>query len=163
MKRVGVFYGSTTGKTAEVAEKIAVALDYAPVKDIAEASKADLEAFDVLVIGTSTWGAGDLQDDWEGFDLSSLDLNGKQVAIFGLGDADGYADTFVDGMGVLYDAVTARGAEVIGAWSTDGYEFDESAAVTDGRFVGLVIDEDNQDELTDGRVEAWTARLKGSL
>ena len=48
----------------------------------------------------------------------------------------------------------------MGYWSAEGYEFNESKALKDGKFVGLAIDEDNQSELTDSRIESWVAQIK---
>ena len=59
----------------------------------------------------------------------------------------------------LYDAAKAAGANVIGEVSTDGYTFDDSDAVVDGKFVGLALDDINEDDKTDGRIDAWIAQL----
>ncbi|AKJ64849.1 flavodoxin [Kiritimatiella glycovorans] len=166
MKKITVFYGSTTGNTGSAAKAIAAALgDGAEARDV---SGADANAFsepDVLVLGTSTWGVGDLQDDWVGAldALKGARLAGKKVAVFGLGDQNGFGDSFVDGMRDLYDAAIAAGGTVVGACATDGYEFSESRAVVDGQFVGLVLDDDNQAGQTDARIAAWVTQLKQEL
>jgi flavodoxin I len=167
MAKVGLFYGSSTGVTKNVAEAIATELKQlciiADVKSASEASIATLTSYDKLLLGTSTWGMGDLQDDWEGL-LSSLatsNLKGKTVALFGTGDQDSYPDTFVDGIGHLYKAVKSAGAEVVGFISTDGYSFDASTAEKGGQFVGLVIDEGNQGDLTATRIKKWVASISG--
>jgi flavodoxin I len=164
MARIGIFYGSTTGNTERVAELIEAALEGADVTvaDIADVTAAELEGYDVLILGTSTWGAGDLQDDWLGslHALAAADLVGKKVALFGLGDQEGYPDTFLDALGELYERVKARGAEVVGAWPNVGYEFSESKAASNGKFVGLALDEDNQSGLTEQRVGDWVELLK---
>jgi len=160
VKDIGIYYGSTTGQTAGVAARIGALLKTAAVHDIAGACPADLERHDFLVLGSSTWGVGYLQEDWARFRLDQVDLGGKTVALFGLGDAFTYVDTFVDGLGILYDAVTARGAAVIGAWAAVGYPFVRSAALREGAFVGLALDEDNQAHLTDERLSRWTAGVK---
>ena len=116
----------------------------------------------MLILGTSTWGAGDLQDDWlsaEGI-LENADLKGRKVALFGLGDQCGFSDTFVDGVGTLFRMVQEKGAEVIGFTGTDGYDFLSSTAQVDGRFVGLILDDNNQPDLTDERIDAWCMQLK---
>ncbi|MCD8493393.1 MAG: flavodoxin domain-containing protein [Geovibrio sp.] len=106
-------------------------------------------------------GDGDLQDDWEALKkpLANADLSGKTVALFGSGDQDGYPDTFVDGIGILYDAGLLRQGDVVGFVSTDGYSYDASLAERDGEFVGLPIDEDNQADMTDERIKAWVASI----
>ena len=164
MAKVGIFFGSTTGVTEDIAHKIAEKIDGAEVFNI-DGNEDKLEDFDVLLLGTSTWGFGDLQDDWQtALDaLSSLDLKGKKVAYFGSGDQMTFSDTYVDGMGILNETVEKKGAEIIGQTSTDGYDFSESRAVKNSKFVGLAIDEVNQSDLTDERIEAWTEELKKVL
>ncbi len=63
-------------------------------------------------------------------------------------------------IGILEEKISERGGTTVGYWSTVGYEFNESKGVRDGKFVGLALDEDNQSELTDKRIENWVAQLK---
>ena len=164
MSKIGIFYGSTTGVTEEIANKISNNLEGAEVYNIS-GNEDKLNDFDVLILGTSTWGFGDLQDDWQGTldELANLDLSGKKVAYFGTGDQSTFADTFIDGIGIINDEIEKTGALVIGQTSIDGYEFSGSKAVVDGEFLGLAIDEVNQSELTDERVEKWISELKKVL
>ena len=120
---------------------------------------------DNLILGTSTWGAGEVQDDWyDGLKvIKNADLSGKTVALFGCGDSESYPDTFVGGMLEIYNAVKQAGANVIGAVATDGYTFDDSESVVDGKFVGLALDEVNEDSKTDERIDNWVAEIKPSL
>lgn len=120
---------------------------------------------DNLILGTSTWGAGEVQDDWyDGLKvIKNADLSGKTVALFGCGDSESYPDTFVGGMLEIYNAVKQAGANVIGAVATDGYTFDDSESVVDGKFVGLDLDEVNEDSKTDERIDDWVAEIKPSL
>lgn len=160
---VGIIYGSSMGNTEEVANSIAEILNGKGVENevlnVANLDPKSLSKFDSLVVGSSTWGCGDLQDDWDGFDFSSIDVSGKKVALFGLGDSQGYSDTFCDAMGILYDKFSEKDAVMIGEVSGDGYEFDESAAFRDGKFVGLALDNDNQSELSEDRVKSWLDSL----
>ncbi|MDR2849725.1 MAG: flavodoxin [Verrucomicrobiota bacterium] len=163
MKTIKIIYGSTTGNTERAAQRIASVLGGTAVA-VSQAAPADFTA-DVLVLGTSTWGLGDLQDDWSSA-LAQLDaapLQGRTVALFGLGDQLGFGATYIDGVGELYDRVSARGARVIGRWPTDGYRHDESKAVRDGAFVGLALDDDNEPGKTESRIAAWTDTLRDSL
>ena len=164
MSKIGIFFGSTTGVTEEIANKISNNLEGAEVYNIS-GNEDKLNDFDVLILGTSTWGFGDLQDDWQGTldELATLDLSGKKVAYFGTGDQSTFADTFIDGIGIINDEIEKTGALVIGQTSIDGYEFSGSKAVVDGEFLGLAIDEVNQSELTDERVEKWISELKKVL
>ncbi|MFT4113117.1 flavodoxin FldA [Silvibacterium sp.] len=159
--KVTVIYGTDYGNTRIVAEQIASRIG-GRVVEIASATSADFEDCDLLILGTPTSGCGDLQADWDGRlrSLATMKLSGKRIALFGLGDQRTYCDTFADAVGVLYDEVTRHGVEVIGATATEGYEFDRSLAVRDGIFVGLVLDEDNQQEETEARIHAWVDALK---
>lgn len=105
-----------------------------------------------------------MQDDWDNF-LSKLDENafaGKTIALLGLGDQEIYSDTFCNGIAHLYQKVSKQG-KVIGQTSTDGYTFDDSEAVVDGKFVGLVIDEVNQENMSNERIQKWIESIKGSF
>ena len=164
MSKTIVVYGSSTGTCEAIAEKIAQKLG-AEALNVQDLTAEAIAASQNLILGTSTWGAGELQDDWyDGVNvLKAADLTGKTIALFGCGDAESYSDTFVGGMGELYDAVKSSGAKLIGAVATDDYTFDDSAAVVDGKFVGLPLDDVNEEEKTDSRIEAWVAQISPSL
>lgn len=165
MKKTVIIYGSSTGTCEDLAGRIGSKLGVSDIINVTDADADVIAANDNLILGTSTWGAGELQDDWyDGVELlKSADLSGKTVALFGCGDCESYGDTFVGGMAEIYNAVKEAGAQVIGQVSTDGYTFDDSAAVVDGKFVGLALDEVNEDNLTDGRIDAWVAQISPSL
>jgi len=167
MAKIGLFYGSTTGNTLKVAEKIQQAFLPLPVglHDVRTAIAEDLKKYDLLILGTSTWHWGGLQDEWAAFEgyLDAEHLRGKKVALFGVGDQLHYAANFADGLGILYDRIKPLKVEVIGAWPCDDYEFDASAAIVDGKFVGLVLDEENQTPKTPGRIRAWVEQIKKEL
>ena len=167
MNKTCIIYGSSTGTCQDLASRIAAKLgvDNADVFDAGSISAEQLEGYQNLVLGTSTWGAGEMQDDWyDGVKaVKAANLNGKTVAIFGCGDSEGYSDTFCGGMGELYNAAKEAGAKVIGLVSTDGYTYDDSEAVVDGQFVGLALDEVNEDDKTDERIDAWVAAIKPEL
>ncbi|GAB6007901.1 flavodoxin [Bacteroidia bacterium] len=166
MSRIGIYYGSTTGNTQDVADAIAkkLGVEKADLHDVAKA-KADYSAYDVVLFGTSTLGLGDLQDDWEYYidKVKGADLTGKKVALFGCGDSSSYSDTFCDGVGKVYDVVKDKGCQLIGKVSAEGYTYDSSEAYVDGRFVGLLIDNDNEPDLTDERISGWIEELKKEI
>lgn len=167
MKKIGIFYGSSTGTTDDIAVTIAGKLGVAK-SDVHDVSKltADLvNNYDVLLLGSSTWGDGDLQDDWyDGEEvLKGLDLSGKTIGLFGCGDSQSYDYSFCDAIGVLYKDLQGTGATFVGSIPTDGYDFSESAAVVNGQFVGVPIDEVNESDKTDERLEAWIAAIKPAL
>jgi flavodoxin I len=130
------------------------------IDTIADACPEDLSQAEALILGVSTWEDGQLQSDWERFfpAMDQVDLTGKTVALFGLGNAAGFSGEFASALGLLHDKVVERGARVVGSWPADDYRFLRSAALRDGRFVGLVIDEDTEAKKTVARVERW-ARL----
>ena len=152
-KNIKIIYGSSTGNTRRAAETIAARLGAATVINVAEAGPDDFKA-DLLILGSSTWGLGELQDDWiSGIAmLDSMDLAGRKVAVFGLGDQSGFADTFVDAMGILADKAEERGASIIGQTPSSGYMHSSSAAEKDGHFCGLALDESNEPEKTPERI-----------
>lgn len=163
--KIAIFYGSTNGNTADVALKIQKRLN-TDIYDVGKLKNGDVLAkYDLLILGTSTWYDGDLQDDWESFMsyLKIADLHGKTVALFGLGDQESYGSDYVSGMRLIYDVVVEKGANVIGSWADEGYSYESSASVMDGKFVGLALDEENQSELTDGRIAIWCDQLEASL
>jgi TatD DNase family protein len=162
--RVGIFYGSTSYGTAWAAGLIHQAFgpEVADIRDIKESAAADLRGYGCLVFGTSTWGVGGLQHDWDGFmrELDRVDLTGVKAAVFALGDQVTWSTTFVNSMGIVYDKLLERGATMVGAWPTEGYAFERSGGVRDGRFVGLALDKMNQKPLTGERVRAWVEQLR---
>lgn len=164
MKKTLVIYGSSTGTCESIAEKIAskLGVEATNVGDMTADMIAEAEN---LILGTSTWGAGELQDDWyDGLEtLKGADLAGKTIALFGCGDCESYCDTFCGAIGVIYDGLKDSGATFVGSVSTDGYNFDDSEAVVDGRFVGLALDDVNEDDKTDARIDAWLEDIKPSL
>ena len=164
MSNTIVIYGSSTGTCDAIAEKIAQKLGCEAL-NVQELSADVVAQHQNLILGTSTWGAGELQDDWyDGLSvLKGSDLSGKTIALFGCGDCSTYSDTFVGGIGELYDGIKQSGAKFIGAVSTDGYTFDDSSAVVDGKFVGLPLDDVNEDDKTDERIDAWIAQISPSL
>ena len=165
MKKTVIVYGSTTGTCEDLAGRIAAKLGVDNVINVTDFNDSVIADNDNLILGTSTWGAGEVQDDWyDGIKvIKGADLSGKTVALFGCGDSDSYADTFVGGLAEIYNAAKEAGANIIGAVPTDGYTFDDSEAVVDGKFVGLALDEANEDNKTDERIDAWVAQIQPSL
>ena len=167
MDRIGIFYGSTSGNTRRVAELIRRELggEAVGLYDIGRASEEDLEQYDMLVLGAPTWNQGDLQDDWEAFisHLDAVELSGKTVALFGLGDQKAYPNAFLDALGTLYEHVKRKGATIIGRWPMHGYTFTRSSAVINGEFIGLALDEENQPDQTEPRVAKWAKMIRLGL
>jgi flavodoxin I len=164
MQKIGVFYGSSSGTTEDIAQRIAdrLGVGTADVHNVGNTPASAVGGYEVLILGTSTWGLGDLQDDWDSFlpKLKRTDLSGKIIALFGTGDSSSFSDTFCDGMGIIYNQLKTTGATFAGAVSTEGYSFDSSVAAAEGSFVGLALDEINEGGLTDKRIAQWTEQLK---
>lgn len=166
MKKIGVFYGSSTGTTSELAQKIAKKLNTeANVFDVANTKASQVLDFDVLLLGSSTWGVGDLQDDWEGFlpKLQELDLSGKLVGLFGAGDADSYPDSFCEALALIKEGLSSSNCKFIGDYTPEGYCYECTKSEEDGKLIGLCIDDVNQDDMTDERIDIWVSKIKESL
>lgn len=164
MAVVGLFYGSDTGNTENIAKMIQKKLgeNLVDIRDIAKSTQEDIEAYDFLLFGIPTWYYGESQADWDDFmpTLKEIDFTGKIVGIFGCGDQEDYAEYFCDAMGTIRDIVEPNGATLVGLWSTEGYTFEVSQALVDeNTFVGLCIDEDRQPELTEERVSRWCKQI----
>lgn len=168
MAKVGIFYGSTDGNTERVCGQIQEAFggeDVAELHNVQSATADDMEEYDNLILACPTWEIGELQEDWDAFidELDDADMADKNVTYLALGDADGYPDTFLDAPGIIHERIVDSGANFVGAWPTDGYDFEESKGIVDGKFLGLGIDEDNHPELTQDRVDQWVAQLKTEM
>lgn len=168
MSKIGLFWGTDTGMTEEI---VTVLIDLLAEKGIEvdsinvfDVTAADFDAYQHCILGLSTWYDGELQSDWEEFydkDFKEIDFTNKKVALFGLGDQEGYDEYFIDGVGIIGEVVINNGGELFGKWSTAGYEYTSSKAEKEkGCFLGLAIDEDNQPELTDERLEQWLGQLE---
>ncbi len=169
MSKIAIFYGPVGGAVNRVADKIkdAIGEDKVEMVAVKDASAADLEKYDKIIFGASTvgsdtWDSEYSNNDWAKFlpELGKINFAEKAVAIFGLGDHITYAHGFVDHIGLVGKELMKNGAALVGPVDTEGYEFEESEAVVDGKFIGLPIDEDFEPELTDERVAAWLEVLK---
>ena len=167
--KIGLFFGSDEGNTESVAYKIQSCLGVleCDVHDIADVTQLDFAPYAYIILGIPTWDFGQIQSDWEEFwsDIEEVDFTGKTVALFGLGDQFGYGDFFLDAMGMLYEVIVERGANVVGMWPTDDYEFDASKAVIDesGKFVGLALDEDQQPDKSNQRINDWCNQINNEM
>jgi flavodoxin I len=164
MKKIGLFCGKETGKTAAVASQILESFgkEQVEIVYVEEAWIKDFEAYDNLIAGAATWFDGELPAYWDEIIplLETIHLKNKKVAIFGLGDQKHYPDNFVDGIGILAKAFESIGAEVVGKTPIDGYEFNRSLASDGKQFAGLALDEDNEPEKTEQRIQNWISQLK---
>lgn len=163
MEKIGVFYGTNSGKTAAIADEVDFNLrkDDCEIFNVADGIE-NIDEFKNLILITPTYGVGELQDDWENLvpQLEKIDFSGKKIGIIGLGNQFAFGESFVGGMRKLYDIVSKNGGEVIGFTSTKGYSYEESDAVIGDQFVGLALDENYQDDETPERVKNWITEIK---
>ena len=161
----GIFYGSTTGNTLALARQIADRLGIATahLHDVGGASIEAIEPYDTLLLGSSTWGIGDLQDDWYSFidSLKNTDLSRKRVGLFGCGDSASYPDSFGDAIGLLHETLSGSGCTFIGIVPATDYPLQESKAFQGGHVLGLLADDDAP-EKTASRLETWVAALQNA-
>lgn len=167
MAKIGIFFGTDTGNTRKIAKMMAKKIGEEAAKplNVNRISVDEMLDYDFLILGSPTLGDGELpglsagaeSESWEEFlpQLMDQDLSGKKIAMYGLGDQDGYPDNFVDALGIIYDELEAAGADMVGSWSTEGYTFNSSRAVIDDQFVGLVLDQENQSDLHEQRINEW--------
>jgi flavodoxin I len=176
MNKIGIFFGTETGTTRLIAKKIHARLgDEVAAKpvNVNRIEPAALLQYDALILGTPSYGVGEipghsagcLEANWEEFlaKMPQADLSGKRIALFGLGAQERYTERFASSLRRLHDTLVGMGAEIVGGWSTEGYVFEHSASVVDGRFVGLVIDQRTQGMHTDERLDAWVAQVRPLL
>lgn len=164
--QIGLFFGSTTCYTEMAAEKIRdiIGADIVSLHNIKDEPLKNAEQYDFIIFGISTWDFGEIQEDWESKwdDIKDVELNGKTIALFGMGDQQGYGQWFQDALGMLHDEINAQAITQLGFWPNDSnYEFEASKALTeDGKqFVGLALDEDSQYELSDERIATWVEQV----
>lgn len=170
-KRVGLFYGSSTGITEYIAEMVEDAWVKAGMEAISAVNIGEVKDlstlldYDCLILGIPTWNIGQMQDDWDILypQLDGLDFSGKKIAIFGIGDQHGYPDNFLDAVGILGAKLIERDAELVGFWFDEHYQFRESLAFVDDKFMGLGIDDTNQSKLNHERIERWVAQIIGEF
>ncbi len=166
--KVGLFFGSDTGNTEEVAKEFQNIWKISDLEVIeaCDMSVEDYDKFDLMILGLPTWYDGELQSDFEAFyeDFKTIDFSGKAVALFGLGDQTGYPQYFVDGIGILGKIIEENGGYIMGLWPTEGYEFDESKGLYDEtHFYGLALDFENQLDLNEDRLEQWVGQLEQEI
>lgn len=172
MSKIAIFYGPIGGAVNRVANKIKDAIGEEKVDMVAvkDSSAADLAKYDKIIFGLSTvgkdtWDSSYSNNDWGKFlpEIGKAGYEGKTIAVFGLGDHVTYAHGFVDHIGLLAKELMKNGATLVGQVSIDDYEFEESDAVVDNKFLGLPVDEDFEPELTDERVANWINLIRSDF
>lgn len=169
MKKVGIFYGPAGGSTEKIAKQIQSKFgsENAELIPIKNTKASDLDRFENIILGCSTiggetWNASKPKPDWDEFrpEFDKINYSGKTFALFGLGDNISYPRSFVDNMGIMAKILIAKNAKIVGQTKKDDYEFLDSEALIDDKFVGLPIDEDFESEKTEQRIESWVKVIK---
>jgi flavodoxin I len=176
MDKVGIFFGTDTGTTRLIAKKMAKKLGSQLVDkplNVNRISAEEMARYDALILGSPTYGVDQLPGldtgikagSWAEFlpQLQDIDFSGKRIALYGLGNQEKYPQRFADSLIHLYRFFSERGAEIVGAWDIEGYEFEHSQSVVDGRFVGLVLDQQAQPLLTEQRIDDWLKQVTPRL
>jgi len=167
MNKIAIIYSFNTKKTGKIAAEIQEGFndDKIEMVNAEELSEELFLSFEHIILGVPTWFDGELPNYWDEFvpAIEELDLTGKKIALFGLGDQKGYPENFLDGVGIMATILEARGASLIGHTSVDGYEFESSRAVRNDQFLGLAIDYENQGSMNKQRITDWVDQLKNEF
>lgn len=162
---IAILYGSSTGRTEEVADELQKLLPGSKVFDVCDFPMDETPQYELLILGTSTWGIGEVQESWKlmGDELAAADLGGTALAFFGLGDQKSFPESFLGGLAKLHDRLAPLGQRTLGRFTDPGFTFESCEAFRNGVFVGLALDEDNQSSKTEDRIKRWTAQLLSEL
>lgn len=164
MKKIALIFWPEGGNVDESGDQILKRYsDDEIVKlSIADVTKDILNEYDNWIIGGSTvgshvWEDADDTNIWHEFFklLDEIDTSGKIVAFYGLGDQVLYPHHFVDGLGVFQEEFEGRSIKIVGQWPAKGYDFSDSEGIKDDYFFGLALDQDQQSELSDERIDQW--------
>ena len=160
--RFTIVYASATGHTEDIAERLKILLSGSELKDLDRIDFIkDLEQSEALICCTPTWNTGsEIKRSGTTWDkhvdnIPRLSLKGKPVAVVGLGDSAAFSKYFCDAMEEIYRSFESAGGRMIGHVSAEEYIFDASKSIIDGMFCGLPLDEDNESEKTDDRLQSW--------
>ncbi|MFC2138565.1 flavodoxin [Bacteroidota bacterium] len=167
MKKIALIYSFNSKKSAIVADKIYSEFNDSDIDKLnaEEITEDTFNSYENFILSVPTWFDGELPNYWDEFvpALEELDLSGKTIAIYGNGNQRDYPENFVDGIGILGKLLEQLGAKLIGETSIEGYKFESSQAVRDGKFLGLAIDQDTQAKLTGERVKNWVEEIKSKF
>ena len=167
MKKTAIIYSFNTKKSGKIAEQIKEAFndDSIEMVNAEDITEEKFSSYEQMILGVPTWFDGELPNYWDEFvpALEDMDLKGKKIALYGLGDQKGYPENFQDGMGLMAEILEERGAQIVGFTSIEGYTYERSKAEREDQFVGLAIDYENQGSMNKKRVPAWVETLKNSF
>ncbi len=162
-KAIGLFYAPSGGSVHKVAKRIKQKIkdrkvDMLYIRDV---KPEDFLNYRNIILVSSTSGKdawnNDETDEWAAFmpGLQKLRLDGRRIALVGLGNSVLYPNNFVDGLSNFADLIEEKGGILIAKTETDGYTYTLSRSIQDNLFMGLALDEDNEANQTDARIEKW--------
>lgn len=170
MNKTAIIYSPEGGSVNQVATKLEAAIgnDKVDLIPVAKVEKEGLNKYNQIIfvgstVGADHWSNKTIVNEWPGFflEISDIGFEDKKVAIVGLGNSVLYPSHFADGMAYLYEELSEKNANIFGFVDAADYTFEDSEALDDeGYFCGLALDEDNEEELTQGRIEKWISLLK---
>jgi flavodoxin I len=167
MKKIGLFYNFDSKKTSIIAGQIQDEFNGEAIEPVNASSVTEEQflSYDNLILGVPTWFDGELPTYWDEFGpaIEDMDLKGKSFALYGLGDQVEYPENFLDAVGIMAHLLESRGALIIGHTSTDGYHFEKSKAIRDGKFSGLAVDFENQGTHIKEQVRKWVKQLRSEF
>lgn len=155
-----ILYASTSGSTRLLVHSVAAELGDANVEcyDIKTLDRAhSFASQDLVVLATPTYGTGDWHNAWseKGEKLMDHCPADARVAVLGLGDSRSHKKSFAGGIGKLAGLARSKAARLVGAVPLDGYDFEASPAVEDGRFPGLVVEYRRNRIIATAKAVAW--------
>ncbi|OYT16152.1 MAG: hypothetical protein B7C24_09340 [Bacteroidetes bacterium 4572_77] len=170
MKKTIVLYWPKAGNVEKSAKNVAARYGDIEIKPIDEVNTEDLQSHDNYILGCSTvgaatWDSSENKDPWPAFfkACEQVGISEKNIALFGLGDQVRWPDHFVDGLSIIYEQIKKQSKNIVGKWSVKGYDHVQSEAQEGDYFVGLALDEDQQEELSDERIEKWIKQIKAEF
>jgi len=167
MSKTAIIYSFNTRKTGKIATQVQEQFNDPDIEmlNAEDITEEGFLACDRIIMGVPTWFDGELPNYWDEFvpALEDMDLSGKKIALFGLGDQKGYPENFLDGVGIMAGILEAQCATLVGFTSIEGYEFEDSRAQRDDQFTGLAIDYENQGSMNKQRIAAWVEQLQNEF
>ena len=145
MEKVLLIYWPKSGNVEKVGQKFISHFkkDQLNIVSIDNINEDTLKTYDYWIIGGSTvgshvWEDADDTNKWWSFfkSLDNIDLSGKKIAFYGLGDQVLYPNHFVDGLVTFKEEFEKRNARIYGKWpnqtqSSTSDKTYESAAETE--------------------------------
>lgn len=146
MAKVVLVFASMTGNTEEIAKLVAKGLEETgvelTVRELPAADPQELVDYDGIILGSYTYGDGDLADEFSDYysDMDGLDLEGKIAAVFGSGDTA--YDNFCAAVDTLSAKLTELGAiQIQESMKIDQTPDDEQECIAFGREFGETLQE----------------------